>query len=289
MANPYQQARENLRGERRPHGGHPNDIRPPNLYYDYGNSRQTFQPPSGIQIANGYIPLNSRPSGPHANKNRMLVSSNEPGPSNSQGVRFMSAPEEFQHNKPFITNPTAGDGGIQWPSNANVITHELRGTEATVGLEATAMAVMRRAMRESQQVRKEGIGQSKCSSEEPPNLSKLERVARAARRAVRSLGNRVEDGQGELEELVTHGSESSVRGEWKGPRIPREEPAMESKENGGKGEAYDLWVDLNSLKVDITFGQLLEISPIARNTLKEGMPVARRRRRAKTQVAARVQ
>ena len=48
-------------------------------------------------------------------------------------------------------------------------------------------------------------------------------------------------------------------------------------------------VDLSSLKADITFGQLLEISPMARRTLKEGMPVTRRTRKVKTTVAARVQ
>ena len=54
-----------------------------------------------------------------------------------------------------------------------------------------------------------------------------------------------------------------------------------------KASGYDLWADLNSLKADITFGQLLEISPVARKTLKDGMPVTRRTR--KTMVSARVQ
>ena len=56
-----------------------------------------------------------------------------------------------------------------------------------------------------------------------------------------------------------------------------------------KLEGYDLWADLSSLKADISFGQLLEISLMARKNLKEGMPVTRRTRRAKTRVAARVQ
>ena len=46
-----------------------------------------------------------------------------------------------------------------------------------------------------------------------------------------------------------------------------------------KSSGYDLWADLSSLKADITFGQLLEISPVARKTLKEGMPVTRRTRK----------
>jgi hypothetical protein len=56
-----------------------------------------------------------------------------------------------------------------------------------------------------------------------------------------------------------------------------------------KPNDYDLWVDLSSLKVDITFGHLLEISPMACKTLKERMLVTRRTRKVKTRVAARVQ
>ena len=56
-----------------------------------------------------------------------------------------------------------------------------------------------------------------------------------------------------------------------------------------KSSGYDLWADLSSLKADITFWQLLEISPMARKTLKERMPVTRRTRKAKTRVVAGVQ
>ena len=56
-----------------------------------------------------------------------------------------------------------------------------------------------------------------------------------------------------------------------------------------KSEGYELWVDLSSLKADITFGQLLEISPMARKTLKEGMLMIKKTRKVKTRVAARVQ
>ena len=61
----------------------------------------------------------------------------------------------------------------------------------------------------------------------------------------------------------------------------------EAKED--KPSGYDSWADLSLLKADITFGQLLEISPIARKTLKDGMPVNRKTRKVKTKVAARVQ
>ena len=54
-------------------------------------------------------------------------------------------------------------------------------------------------------------------------------------------------------------------------------------------DGYDLRADLSSLKADISFGQLLEISPMAQKTLKEGMPMTRRTRKLKTRVSARVQ
>ena len=50
-----------------------------------------------------------------------------------------------------------------------------------------------------------------------------------------------------------------------------------------------MWADLRLLKADITFGQLLEISLMACKTLKEGMPMTRRNKIAKTRMAARVQ
>jgi hypothetical protein len=55
-----------------------------------------------------------------------------------------------------------------------------------------------------------------------------------------------------------------------------------------KPNGYDLWADFSSLKVDITFGQLLEILPMARKTLKDGMLVNRRIKKVKTRVGARV-
>ena len=56
VANPQQQARDNMRGAR-PQGGFPNELRPPNFYYDHGNARQTFHPPVELQTANVYIPI----------------------------------------------------------------------------------------------------------------------------------------------------------------------------------------------------------------------------------------
>ena len=78
-------------------------------------------------------------------------------------------------------------------------------------------------------------------------------------------------------------------GDWEGPGIPLGEFELEERGKVGKGGLYDLWANLGALKVDITFGQLLEISSLARKTLKEGMPVVRRKRKVKARIVARAQ
>ena len=88
---------------------------------------------------------------------------------------------------------------------------------------------------------------------------------------------------------VIHDLDGSEMGEWEGPGVPLDEFDGVGNAKVEKSSGYDLWADLSSLKADITFGQLLEISPMARKTLKEGMPVTRRTRKIKTKVAARVQ
>ena len=88
---------------------------------------------------------------------------------------------------------------------------------------------------------------------------------------------------------VIHDLEGSDVGEWEGPGIPLDEFDGVGNTKVQKSSGYDLWADLSSLKVDITFGQLLEISPVARKTLKDGMPVNKRAKKVKTRVAARIE
>ena len=105
MANPYQQARDNARGAR-PHGGPPNELRPPNLHYDHGNARQTFHPPIGLQTANDYIPIQGRSVGPQPHDTRRTYPPNDLGPSNSQDGRFMDVPTDDQ---PFLLRLAHGE------------------------------------------------------------------------------------------------------------------------------------------------------------------------------------
>lgn len=45
-------------------------------------------------------------------------------------------------------------------------------------------------------------------------------------------------------------------------------------------EKYDLWTNFSSLKVDITFGQLFEILPMACKTPKKKISMTRRTKKA---------
>ena len=155
--------------------------------------------------------------------------------------------------------------------------------------EAPALAVTTRARRGKDPLEVGVEGQKEYSSDKAPNLSELDRVDRVARSATRKL---------EMENVILHDRkrpniihdlEGNEMGEWEGPRISLDEFHDVGNGKVEKSSGYDLWADLSSLKADITFGQLLEISPVARKTLKKGMPVTRRTRKVKTRVSARVQ
>ena len=88
---------------------------------------------------------------------------------------------------------------------------------------------------------------------------------------------------------VIYDLEGSKMEKLEGPGIPMDEFDGVGKTKVKKPEGYDLWADLSSPKADLTFGQLLDIAPMACKTLKEAMPVIRRTRKVKTKVAASVQ
>ena len=68
---------------------------------------------------------------------------------------------------------------------------------------------------------------------------------------------------------VIHDLEGSDVGEWEGPDIIVDEFDSVKRPKADRIDGYDLWADLSSLKADITFSPLLEISPMAMKTLKE--------------------
>ena len=166
-----------------------------------------------------------------------------------------------------------GEEQNQWPPNANVITYELKSLDDGTTREAPALAVTTRAKRGNFQVEKDVKGQEEYSSDEAPHLSDLDRVARTARRATKALEVENEILQDRERPNVIHDLEGSEMGEWEGPSIPLDEYDGVRRAKADKPDGYDQRADLNLLKADITFGQLLEISPMARKTLKEGMSV----------------
>ena len=175
----------------------------------------------------------------------------------------------------------------KWPPHTNVITYELKSLADEVTKKTPALAVTTRARKGKATMELEIEGQEEYSLDKAPNLSELDRVAKVARRTTREL---------ERENIILHDRErsniihdlkGSKMGEWEGPKIPLDEFDGVGNTKVEKTSGYDLWADLSSLKADITFGQLLEISPAAKKTLKDGMLVTRRTR--KTRVSTRVQ
>lgn len=146
-----------MRGAR-PQGGPPNELRPPNLYYDHGNARQTFHPPTGLQTANGYIPIQNRPGGPQQFDNRRPAPPINPGPSNSQDVRFVDGVTEPHQDESIAYQMGVGEEQGQWSPHTNVITYELRSLNGEVTHEAPALAVTTRAMRGNVQAEKDVEG-----------------------------------------------------------------------------------------------------------------------------------
>ena len=196
---------------------------------------------------------------------------------------------ESHHDDTLPLQMGIGEKQGQWPSHTNAITYELRSLDDEVVHEAPALAVTTRTMREKSPL-EVGVGdQEEYSSDEGLNLFKLDRVARVARRATRKLEKAnviLYDGE---RPNVIYDLEGSEMEEWKGLGIPLDDFDGVGNAKVEKTNSNDLWADLNSLKADITFRQLLEISLIARKTLKEGMPVTKRTRKVKTRVAVRVQ
>lgn len=71
----------------------------------------------------------------------------------------MDVPTDSHHDESFLLQLAHGEKQNQWPSNANVITYELRGLDEGAKQEAPALAVTTRAMRGNLQAEKQMEGQ----------------------------------------------------------------------------------------------------------------------------------
>ena len=186
---------------------------------------------------------------------------------------------ESHHDDTLPLQMEIGEDQCQWPPHTNAITYELRSLDDEDTHEAPALAVTTRAMRGKTPLEIGVEGQEEYSSDEGPNLSELDRVARLARRATRELENKNMILYDRERPNVIHDLEGSEMGKWEGPEVPLDEFDGVGNAKVEKSSDYDLWADLSSLKANITFGQLLEILPMARKTLKKGMAVTRRTRK----------
>ena len=224
------------------------------MYYNHENARQTFHLPAGLQTANGYIPIQGRQGGPHNFGNRRQAPPTDPGPSNSQYVRFMDGVVESHHDDTLPLQMGIGEDQGQWPPHTNAITYELRSLDDEVSHEAPTLAVTIRAMRGKTPVEVGVEGQKEYSSDEGPNIFELDRVARVARRATRELKKENVILHDRERSNVIHDLDGSDMGEWEGPGVPLDEFDGVDNAKVEKSSGYDLWADLSSPKADITFG-----------------------------------
>ena len=174
---------------------------------------------------------------------------------------------ESHHDESFPFQTGVGEEQGQWPPQTNVITYELMSLDDEITHEAPALAVTTRAMRGNVQAEKDVKGQDEYSLDEGHNLLDLDRVARVARRATRELEKENVILQDMERPNVIHDLKGSETEEWEGPEIPLDKFDGVGNAKVDKPNGYDLWADLSSLNADITFGQLLEISPMACKTL----------------------
>ena len=205
------------------------------------------------------------------------------GPSTSQDVRFTNA-----STIPTTLEVSTNGQGL-YPSHANSISYALKGLKDKFMHEDPALAVTIRAMRGNAPLEVEGEEKKKNSLKEIHFYSDLENVPRKTRKTTKALERENEIVHEKERSNVVHDLDGSDVEQWEGPGIPIEEFDSVRRPKADKVDGYDFWADLSSLKVDITFGQLLEISPVAKKTLKDGMRVNRRAKRPKTRVLARVQ
>lgn len=101
------------------------------MYYNFGNARQTFHLPAGLQMAIGYITLHHRPPVAQALENKPLAPNEALGLANTQDVNSWM---QLQYDKTFQPNIASTSGESPWPSDAYVVTHRLRDEKENLGL-----------------------------------------------------------------------------------------------------------------------------------------------------------
>ena len=177
----------------------------------------------------------------------------DPGLSNSLDVRFMDGVVESHHDDTVSLQIEFEEEQGQWPPHTNAIIYKLKGLRDEVIHNAPALAVTTRARRIKASLEIGIEGQKEYSSDEAPNLSKYDRVARVARRATRELERENVIFYDKERPNIIHDLEDSEMGEWEGLIILLDEFDCVGNVKVEKMSGYDLWADFSSLKADINF------------------------------------
>ena len=283
VINPYQNAQNNMRGQRRDQGDEQRGLRPPNLYYNYEESRQNQRAPDGLQTQKGYIPVSQHQQGGRQNSSQPRPNANQ-----NQDVRVA---QEIRMSNPF---PSQTDSTVvieEHDSTSHLISHALEGKGIKLKDSTVAATTRAQALRAPTDL---GESPESSASEDLPDLQVLDDTAKEVAKIAVEAGVE-KSGWEPLEGEELELSEDSEGGEmgngsWKGPGIPLEEfDVRRHRTLSPTHRAYDLWKDLQRVKADITLAQLLEVSPLMRKSFKEGLPVARRKKKVKSKLVARAE
>ena len=283
VINPYQNARDNMRGQRRPHSDEWRGLRPPNLYYNYEGSRQNHQPPEGLQTQQGYMPILQNQHGGNQNYQHQRQ-----GPPSNQDVRVA---EEVRMSSPLPSHTNSTVIIEEQKAPSHLVTHKLKLDGNKDHRNATLAVITRSQVDKLLPVRE--ITES-SDSEGSLDLQALDEAAKEAAKVAKEAGVEQPGWESPRSANLECGEESEEmelsKEDWEGPGIPLEEfGVMNHRTLSPKTRTYDLWRDLHKMKVDITLAQLLEVSPLMRKNFKDGLPVAKRKRKVKSKLVARAE
>ena len=141
------------------------------------NAKPTFHPPAELQTAIEYIPIQGRQGGPQNFNNKRQAPPTDPGPSNSQDVRFIDGVVKSHYDDTPTFDMRVGEELGQWSPHTNTIIFELKSLGNEVIHEAPALAVTTRAMRRKTPLEVGEEGQEEYCLDEGLNHCELYRIA----------------------------------------------------------------------------------------------------------------
>jgi len=217
--------------------------RPPDLYYDRTNNRQTQNPPEALQTAQGIIPLNGVPS--------------------TQDARFMDV--EVQETPRLINSQPSLRMEIEMQDEER-IQALLPTLVVTRGGAKTGIPPLDN-QGETRILDSDSDNES-SSSDDSPKLFGIQDTLDRMTKEVRFDSN----------PLIQMGlDEDEYQFVLATDIYPPPSPRTRAKPLKTTNPAipYNLWNDLAKAKADITFGQIIQLAPVLRKEMKEGATVPR--------------